>query len=266
MKERPTRGRLLELLHFDPEAGTFRWKATIGSRAKEGCIAGSLTSQGYAVIRMDGELWRAHHLAWLAHYGHWPDGLVIHRNHHRSDNRIANLELATKQEAHAHTKAECIGPHNVHAIFHYDNGILRWRESLTGKNRVAGAVAGYVNDGGYIVVETGGKAIGAHRIIWLMHNGVWPSGEIDHLNGVRDDNRIENLRDVVHITNTENRRSASSHSRSGALGVEQLSAGRFRARIRSKGKLHELGIFESADAAHKAYVAAKRKLHVGNTL
>lgn len=266
MKQRPTHARLLELLHFDPAAGTFHWKRTLGSRAKEGGVAGSVTSQGYMVIRVDRELWRAHHLAWLAHHGCWPDRLVVHRNRQRSDNRIENLEIATKQEAHAHTKAERINLGNVHAIFWYDDGILRWQKSLTGKNRIAGAVAGYLNDGGYTVVETGGKTIGAHRIIWLMHNGTWPAGEIDHLNGVRSDNRIENLRDVVHVTNAENRRSASRHSRSGHLGVEHLASDRFRARIRSNGKLHELGVFDSAEAAHKAYVRAKRMLHAGNTL
>lgn len=266
MKQRPTRDRLFELLDFDHGDGMFRWKKTLGSRAKEGSIAGSVTSQGYVVIRLDGELWRAHHLAWLAHHGCWPDGLVIHRNRQLSDNRIENLAMATKQEAHAHTKAEAVNPHNVHLIFRYDDGVLRWRQSLSGKSRIANAVAGHVNDDGYVVVETGGKAIGAHRIIWLMHYGEWPAGEIDHLNGIRSDNRIENIRDVVRVTNTENRRSAPRHSRSGMLGVEKLSSDRFRARIRSKGKLHELGVFGSAEAAHKAYVEAKRTLHAGNTL
>lgn len=262
----PTRQRLLELLCFNPESGALYWAKTIGSRATAGGIAGSLTSQGYRVVRVDGELWRAHHLAWMLHHGDWPTNIVIHINGDKADNRIANLKIGTKREAHAHTRAAPITKHNVHDIFDYDDGTLRWKDSLSGKSRIRGAAAGYVNGDGYIVVETGGKAVAAHRIVWLMHHGVWPQGEIDHLNGVRNDNKIENLRDVERLTNTENRRSASRHSRSGWLGVEQLKSGQFRARIRSRGTLHELGIFSSGEDAHSAYVEAKRRIHAGNTL
>lgn len=266
MKSHPTSCRVLELLHFDPDTGVFRWANTIGSRAKEGDIAGSITSRGDRVIRIDGQSWRAHHLAWLLHTGKWPAGIVIHINRDNDDNRPVNIKIATKEEAHAHTKAAPIDANNVHEIFIYDNGKLRWRESLTGKSRIAGEIAGYMNNDGYIVVEAGGKAVGVHRIVWLIHKGKWPNGEIDHRNGVRHDNRIENLRDVSRVTNSENRRKASSTSRTGVLGVEPLSSGKFRARIRSKGRLHELGIFDTASEAHSAYVRAKRLIHAGNTI
>lgn len=102
--------------------------------------------------------------------------------------------------------------------------------------------------------------------VWLMHTGRWPDGEIDHINGVRDDNRIENLRDVTHQTNAENRRRPVRASETGALGVTLTKDGRYRARICSKGRLLSLGVFGSADEAHAAYVLGKRRLHAGNTL
>lgn len=266
MKSHPTSCRVLELLHFDPDTGVFRWANTIGSRAKEGDIAGSITSRGDRVIRIDGQSWRAHHLAWLIHTGEWPDGIVVHVNRDNDDNRTENMRISTKEEAHAHTKAEPVDANNVHEIFIYENGKLLWRASLSGKSRVAGEIAGYMNDDGYIVVEVGGRAVGGHRIVWLMHKGKWPRGEIDHRNGVRHDNRIENLREVTRITNSENRRNAPITSRSGLLGAESLPSGRFRSRIRSKGLLYELGIFDTAKEAHAAYVSAKRAIHAGNTL
>lgn len=266
MKQTPTHSRVLELLFLNPETGKLCWAQTLGSRAKAGEIAGSLTRQGYRVIRIDGELWRSHHLAWLMHTGHWPDGIVMHKNLDKDDNHPSNLVIGSKTQAHAHTRAERVDAYTVHDIFSYDNGQLRWKRSLGGKSRIAGAVAGAVNEDGYVIVETGGKATRAHRIIWLMHHGEWPRGEIDHFNGVRHDNRIENLRDVVRATNTENRRKAPRHSRTGLLGAELLSSGKFRARIRSEGKLHELGTFDSAEAAHLVYIEAKRLLHAGNTL
>lgn len=266
MKQTPTIKRVNELLLYDQNSGDFLWRSTLGSRAQAGKIAGSCTKQGYRVIRLDGELWRAHHLAWLVHYGRWPEGLVVHHNKNPSDNRICNLALATKKEAHAHTKAKPISAANVHDIFTYDNGLLRWKSGLPGKNHIAGAIAGSINEDGYVVVETAGKSIGVHRVVWLMHHDQWPQGEIDHCNGVRADNRIQNLRDVIHRLNTENRKKAGVHSKSGLLGVEQIGKQKYRARIRSQGRLHELGTFSSPHEAHNAYIFAKRALHEGNTL
>lgn len=200
------------------------------------------------------------------HHGAWPPGLVVHLNGDVGDNRIANLGAATRSIALARTKAEAVSAANVHAIFEYRAGRLVWRSSKGGRHRAAGNEAGSLSEQGYVVVQTGRRSIAAHRIVWLMHHGDWPKGEIDHINGIRHDNRIENLRDVIRQTNAENRRKACTHSKSKALGVETLPSGKFRARIRSNGVLHELGVFDEMSAAHAAYVTAKRRLHPGNTL
>lgn len=208
----------------------------------------------------------AHQIAWVITKGVMPDGRLKHVNGDKTDNRINNLTIATKHELHAHTKARPVDAVDVHSIFEYSGGRLFWRNSLSGKNRVAGKEAGHLNQDGYVVVQVAGKTAAAHRIVWLMHHGSWPVGEIDHRNGVRHDNRVENLRDVGHKTNTENRRNAVAGSQTGLLGVSVIKGRRYRARIRTDGKLVSLGIFDTAEAAHAAYVAAKRKLHAGNTL
>jgi hypothetical protein len=105
----------------------------------------------------------------------------------------------------------------------------------------------------------------AHRIAWLMFYGEMPSGQIDHINGNRGDNRIVNLRDVDRTTNVENIRKPRCHSKSGLLGVQPWGK-RWRARIQVRGKHIHLGSFATKEDAHVAYIAAKRLLHAGCTI
>jgi len=86
------------------------------------------------------------------------------------------------------------------------------------------------------------------------------------MNGNRADNRIGNLRDVTHRTNSENRRTPIPGTATGHLGVHTHQSGLFRARIRVNGKPKSLGLYDTPEQAHAAYVAAKRRLHAGNTL
>ena len=71
---------------------------------------------------------------------------------------------------------------------------------------------------GYILVGFMYKKYRAHRVAWAIHHGSWPDGEIDHINGVRDDNRIENLRCVSRHENKKNT-AIPSHNTSGVVGV-----------------------------------------------
>ena len=106
----------------------------------------------------------------------------------------------------------------------------------------------------------------AHRLAWLYVHGAWPTGQIDHINGDRGDNRISNLRDVTPALNTQNqRRAARSNKSSGLLGVT-ANRGRWLAQISIGGKSRNLGRYATPEEAHAVYVAAKRVLHAGCTL
>lgn len=101
------------------------------------------------------------------------------------------------------------------------------------------------------------------QTIHLMHRVIADAdaGEVvDHINGDRLDNRKENLRVCSQSENLCNR-GKQSNNRSGFKGVYLHAPGRWRARIMFKGKLKELGLFDSPSDAHKAYVAAARALH-----
>lgn len=125
---------------------------------------------------------------------------------------------------------------------------------------------------GYIRVafKFNGKQIRfrAHHLAWLFMHGKWPELDIDHINGDRSDNRWANLREADRATNAENRREAKAGSKSGLLGVSfAKDTGRWAAQIQVAGKNKNLGRrFSSPEAAHAAYLQAKRQLHAGCTI
>lgn len=98
--------RLRDALDYNPETGAFTRKATsnCNPRAQAGSTAGGWTTSGYRQIRVDGNRYFAHRLAWLYVYGQWPDGEVDHVNGERADNRIANLRLASRSQNMANAK------------------------------------------------------------------------------------------------------------------------------------------------------------------
>jgi len=84
----------------------------------------------------------------------------------------------------------------------------------------AGGIAGSKNKRGYINISIDGMIYCAHRLAFLYVDGVMPSGSVDHINMVKDDNRWSNLRDVDARTNRENMREAMlTNCSSGVLGA-----------------------------------------------
>jgi hypothetical protein len=107
----------------------------------------------------------------------------------------------------------------------------------------------------------------AHRLAWLFVYGHHPIHEIDHINGNPMDNRIQNLRDVPHRVNAENKRKAGRTTYSGLLGAHyHKNSGRYASNIKANGKQICLGYFSTAEEAHAVYVEAKRRIHEGCTI
>lgn len=128
--------------------------------------------------------------------------------------------------------------------------------------RQIGAIAGSLNDQGYRRIMLDRKDYRAHRLAWFMTHGTWPA-EIDHINGIRDDNRIANLRPADRFINTQNT-SCRADNKSGYQGVSfYRPAGKWRAQIKKDGKSVGLGSFDSPQAAHEAYLQAKCEFHPG---
>lgn len=144
-----------------------------------------------------------------------------------------------------------------------ETGELIWKQML-GRAR-PGQAASTMNEDGYVLVMAYGRRYPVHRIAWFMVKSEWPQYEIDHKNGVRSDNRIDNLRDVPTEINKQNQRSPQSRNLSGFLGVSKRGK-KFRADLSIKGRNCRLGVFETVKEAHAAYIEAKRKHHIGCTL
>jgi hypothetical protein len=151
-------------------------------------------------------------------------------------------------------------------LLRYDpeTGVFLW---LTRKARCirVGDIAGSLHRTGYSHVCIDGRFYYAHRLAWLYVVGSWPSLHIDHIDGVRNNNRFSNLRDVDRCVNLQNQRKARNDNESGAIGV-RVQGDRFRATISNEGATIHLGLFPTIVDASDAYLKAKRKLHSGCTI
>lgn len=94
-----------------------------------------------------------------------------------------------------------------------------------------------------------GVAYQAHRVAWAVSRGEWPSKFIDHINGVKDDNRISNLR-LASITDNNRNMRKSRRNKSGCVGVYlHKNTGKWAASIGCQGKAVHLGYFEKKQDA-----------------
>lgn len=124
-----------------------------------------------------------------------------------------------------------------------------------------GDVYSKLNASGYIRIKIDYVYYYAHRLAWLYEHGCWPKNDLDHINGVRSDNRWENLREATRTENLRNK-SATRKSVTGVKGVDFCKVMRkYRARIRVEGKRIALGYFGTIEAATLAYAEAAKKLH-----
>lgn len=142
--------------------------------------------------------------------------------------------------------------------YNHETGLFTWK--VRSGRQAPGKVAGSRHSKGYIEIMVDGNHLYAHRLAWLYMNGDFPEFQIDHINGIREDNRFVNLRIVTNAQNMQNQRNARSDSASGFLGVS-LKNRRWRADIKVSGKSKHIGIFDTPEDAHAAYLAAKALHH-----
>lgn len=143
-----------------------------------------------------------------------------------------------------------------------DTGVFHWKIKTSARVHV-GSSAG--TTGNYVSIKLDGEKYQAHRLAWLIVYGKFPSVFIDHINGIKTDNRIVNLREATRSVNGQNMRRAYRNNRSGMLGVSAYKD-KFRATIVVDRKWRDLGFYDSAADAHAAYLSAKRVIHEGCTI
>lgn len=147
-----------------------------------------------------------------------------------------------------------------------ETGVFTWLVNQTSMAR-AGDVAGGAHWSGYHRVSINRRRYLTHRLAFLYMTGAFPAGHVDHRDGDKGNNRWVNLRGVCRSVNLQNRRGPQSNNRCGYLGVcKHKSSGRWRASIVLNRRHIHVGLYDTPEEAHKAYLKAKRELHEGCTI
>ena len=141
--------------------------------------------------------------------------------------------------------------------FIYSEGKLFWAKIPKNYRKdCLGKRFGSKHNKGYHHGTVKSKKYLEHRLIWLYHYGEWPKDQLDHINGIRDDNRIENLRECNNSENQYNRKSARNSS-SKYKGVSWYPKyGKWLANFTLKGKKKFIGYYECEIEAARAYQEA----------
>ncbi len=139
-------------------------------------------------------------------------------------------------------------------------GTFKWNKS--GSGRKLSLEAGSLDSDGYWQINIGKKVYKAHRLAWLYVNGDWPVNQIDHINEIKSDNRMSNLRLATNMENMRNRGKQKNNT-SGYKGVWFCERGKrnWHAKIQHHGKSIHLGSFYTAIEASKAYEKKAVDLH-----
>lgn len=154
--------------------------------------------------------------------------------------------------------AEKANPHSIQELakaFSYDpaTGVVKAKLDR-GKMR-AGCPVGSPHNMGYLKVNYAGQSYLLHRLIWAISFGRWPNGVLDHKDGDKKNNKLNNLREA---TASQNARNVKKHvdNQSGYKGVRlDKRTGKYLARIWLRKEKH-LGVFEDPIAASAAYQKA----------
>jgi len=135
--------------------------------------------------------------------------------------------------------------------------------NLTQRGKVKkGAIAGSKYSNGYIYIGINRKRYRAHRLAWLYVYGEFPANQIDHINEIKDDNRIVNLRVATNLENQHNVSSLQTNNTSGFRGVFwRKNRKKWKAIIYLNGKQKHLGHFDTAEEAYESYLKVKKELH-----
>jgi hypothetical protein len=151
----------------------------------------------------------------------------------------------------------------VRELFDYNSksGVFTWKMRTSNRIRIGDRTGCTSTTDGYVYIRADGKLYQAHRLAWVWVHGEPPAQFIDHINGDRVDNRIDNLREATRAQNCHNKR-MSRVCASGVKGVcLHQKTGKWRAQIHANGKQHFLGLFDTVEAAAVAAKEGRERIH-----
>lgn len=270
------------------------WEPNSGCRIWLGAL-----NNDHGVMKVRGQQEQVHRVAWEVENGPIPNGLwVLHscglgaclnvahlRLGHRAENARdrmrhggyrgapgGGLQIGPRiidvREVKKTRQSDAPFSHDeLRRIISYDpdTGIFHWRTRADRDHswnmRFSGEVAGSTLSVGYVYINFNTKLRTAHRLAWFYMTGEWPTGQVDHINRDRADNRWSNLRLATQKQNSANQGLRTTNT-SGAKGVSWITGkGYWRAQIMIDGKTRFLGYFAAFEAAKAARRAAESEYH-----
>lgn len=152
-------------------------------------------------------------------------------------------------------------------LFDYnpETGVFTWCEDRCKGKIKAGSIAGSISFYGYVVIGVNGTNYPAHRLAWVYMYGSIPKDlQIDHISGVKNDNRLSNLR-LANSAEQGQNRNINSNNTSGYPGVSWSKVrNKWLASIKLNRKVLYIGVFDTPEAANDARILRKAELHTFN--
>ncbi len=136
-------------------------------------------------------------------------------------------------------------------LIYYEDGELYWIKTNT--------IAGSIDNKGYKRISLDHTRYKVHRVVWFFFTQKWPTKQIDHIDGNKLNNRIDNLRDVSQSINMYNKKVPHKNNTTGYLGVSKTGK-KYVARLRVGDKLIHLGSYATPEEAQQVYY--KKRLEV----
>jgi hypothetical protein len=216
---------------------------------------GTLDYHGYLKFSYKNKEYYVHRIIWIWCFDYSPKN-IYHLNRKNNDNRLDNLSCTKCLDLNID-----LNQNDVKYLFNYnkDTGELTRRFSY-GKYKI-GDMVGRKDGSGYLRVTINNRDYGVSRIIWLWWYGVNPSDLIDHLDGHRDNNRIENLRESTYRQNSQN---MEIHRLGKLVGSSyDKSRNRWISYISFNKTVIRLGQFKTAEEANVVYIRACKLIDEG---
>lgn len=218
-----TTAMLCKVIDYDAETGIFTWRNSSGGHALQGKQAGAQTPSGYIRIAIAKKRYYAQQLAWLHAKGEWPKGTIDHINGDKADNRMSNLREAWHDE-------NCQNQRKAHS--HNKAGILGVSLRADGKYSAE------------IMVDGKRRYLGRYATAKDAESAYLKAKQELHPFGTLSNPENDSIRLV-------------KSNKTGLLGVEKKKSGKFASRLNLDGERVNLGLFDTAEAAHEAYMKAK---------
>jgi len=142
------------------------------------------------------------------------------------------------------------------SLYEYRDGSLYYKKNVSHKK--IGDLVGCLHPKGYYVTAIKARQYLIHRLIYMMHYGYMPQF-IDHINNIKTDNRIENLRSTSISQNAQNCKTPKNNT-SGIKGITK-HRNKWLVRISTNNKRKIIGSFDSLELAELVSLEARNKYH-----